>query len=509
MNKHDFYKEIMSQYTFDESKIRRNAKRASSASFFTRNSKWMPLTSAAAVFMIMTVVIFGFVLNSNTPPQLDEQERINNDLLIEALILSGEFSPEQIESYREMTNDELRSFIEQADIESSTVQEDIESPSGSIVAPSIDIPVDIVIVIDPDDPNDLTQPIDSTPVIDPVLNNDDTDVITQPVTEDDNPIEDDKPVTENPETPVIDEPVVPEQIEERFIDMDMSSVASINFINGNRFVLTTGSQILLYEIMRENDGRHLITAIEGFVAVTPQIAYACRTTGTLLITGGDAFGNVTNLYIAESENGWLRQLDTSEIVQKGEEIRSALFKNGEIVMRARGAHGNTIYTASRNGGFLLRRAAESEDSFVILGFTTGGFKYAHITDGTTLTYKYNTAGFSTEEIDLGFAELSGELRFVRSNDGSNFAVITDDGVYIWNASLGVLTEEAIYTSAIRFHRHSSNIFSDDMGYWYVLNGTEINSITEGEASSVTKPRFSNTFRLFEITPTSVRFEVVS
>ncbi|MCL2108051.1 MAG: hypothetical protein FWH20_01720 [Oscillospiraceae bacterium] len=55
MNKHDFYKEIMSRYTFDEDKILKNAKRASSVSFLARSSKWLPLTTAAAVF----VAVFG------------------------------------------------------------------------------------------------------------------------------------------------------------------------------------------------------------------------------------------------------------------------------------------------------------------------------------------------------------------------------------------------------------------------------------------------------------------
>jgi len=496
MNKHDFYKEIMSQYTFDESKIRRNAKRASSASFFVRNSKWMPLTSAAAVFLTMTIVIFGFVFNNNPPPVIPHNDSNDRDLLIDTIILLGDFSPEQIESYRGMSDDELRLIIEQADSES--VNQDDEAPT--VHTQPVQPQDNIDIIIDPSDPNDLTQPIDTTPVIEAS----ETDEI--PDDPDNIPVEDDPQTGEdNPDVPVIIEPV-----EERFIDMDVSGVASINFINGNRFVLTTGSQILLFEITREEDGKHIITAIEGFVAVTPQVTYVCRTTGTLLVTGGDAFGNVTSLYMADSENGELRQLDTSAIVNASEVIRSALFRNGEIVLRARSAEGNTIYTASKNGGFLLHVAAESSDSLVILGFTSGGFKYAQVSDGTAQTFVYYTAGFYSEEINLGFPVLRGEPRFVRSGDGSNFAVISDDGAYIWNASLGELTEEIIETFTIRFHRNSASVFSDDTGNWYLLNGTEIIQISETEASErAPKARFSNTFRLFEITPYSVRFEVVN
>jgi hypothetical protein len=314
-----------------------------------------------------------------------------------------------------------------------------------------------------------------------------------------------EPMQKNPEEPI----VIPSD-DDGLLELDINNATSVNFINGNRFVITTPSQVLLYEIVTGADGNHTLTAISGFVAVNPQIIYIDNQTGSLLITGGDAFGRMTNLFLAEGGSGELRQLETAVITQNGEEIRTALYKNGEIILRTRNDSVSAIYTASRNGGFALNKVEESTGTLVILGFATDGFKYARINDGITRTFRYNTIGFNGEEIDLGFAALEGELRFMRSNDGSNFAVITDNGTFVWNASLGTLTDSAIYTTSVRFHRHSANLISDEWGNWYAVEGRELVYMTEDEVNIfVRKPVFSASYRLFEIAPATVRIEVIN
>jgi hypothetical protein len=97
---------------------------------------------------------------------------------------------------------------------------------------------------------------------------------------------------------------------------------------------------------------------------------------------------------------------------------------------------------------------------------------------------------------------------MRSNDGSNFAVITDNGTYIWNAALGVLADDAIDAYDVRFHRHSASVISDDRGNWYILQGTTLFHASEEEAEAMTrKPVFSSTYRLSELTPSSVKIAV--
>jgi hypothetical protein len=60
VDKNEFYKQLMTQYTFDSEKIRKNARRSS---FALRNTMWLPLTTAAAVFI---TVFGGYMLLNNT-----------------------------------------------------------------------------------------------------------------------------------------------------------------------------------------------------------------------------------------------------------------------------------------------------------------------------------------------------------------------------------------------------------------------------------------------------------
>ncbi|MDR2559168.1 MAG: hypothetical protein LBC86_06465 [Oscillospiraceae bacterium] len=565
MNKHDFYKEIMSQYTFDESKIRRNAKRASSASFFSQitKSKWLPLTSAAAVFAVVAAVMFGYVLNNGIapppPPPLPPTTPANtvsevvrwNAMPEQANFIEhfGLFE-EQIEMYisfaEPMTLEELDLVLESFASDDGSVQlialwhgelMGIEVPevrqfaffdgarvlaSGGLYSELNGHPAFIAVefggIIDEETfrpltmiPDDFEETAETPPVTDipeleqpnPPEEPDDPFVEILPPGGDVTPPEiEDDPV--NPEEPI----VIP--YDDGFIELDISGAVSVNFINGNRFVLTTGSQVLLYEIITDADGINTLTAISGFVTVNPQVIYIDNQTGTLLITGGDAFGRITTLFLAEGESGELRQIDTNVLVQNGEEIRTALVRNGEIILRTRNDSESAIYTAGRNGGFVLNKIEETNGTLVILGFTDNGFKYARITDGVTTIFNHSTIGFFSEEIDLGFSELEGALRFTRSNDGSNFAVITDSGTYVWNAAAGALTENSISSTSIRFHGHSANAICDEWGNWFIIQGTELINVTEEEANALArKPVFSISYRLSEINPWSVIIEIVS
>jgi hypothetical protein len=527
----------------------------------------MPLTSAAAVFAVVTVALFGFVLNNNNsvqppplPPNIDvrSQGTISEDVRIlvaqtnEDFIEAHGLSEEQIEMYitfaNPMTLEELDLVLGQLASDSNNVQivtlwhgevaMDFETQAagsaamffngarvfanGGLYSTLKDQPEFTWIefggeLIDESNFTPITIPQGELPETtsppdtnigstEPALGD---DPLAPPIEGgDDDPIEinneDPDIISTNPENPVI----VP--YEDGFIELDINGATGVNFINGNRFVLTTASQVLLYEISAGADGgQHSLTAVTGFVAVNPQVTYIDPKTGTLLIIGGDAFGRVTNLFIAESESGELIQLDTTIIAQRHEEIRTALVGGGDVILRTRGESLSKIYTASRNGGYMLHEADKTEDILVILGFTSGGFKYARITDGITTTYRYNTVGFYAEENEIGLAELEGTLRFVRSNDGTNFAVITDYGTYIWNAGIRAFTE-SIETTTVRFHRYSSSIFVDDKGTWHVIQGTEFIPVTEEDANSLAgKPDFSSSYRLFEITPAAVKIEVIA
>jgi hypothetical protein len=521
------------------------------------------MTSAAAVFAVVAAVMFGFILNNNgitpPPPPLphgstapsapDVIIRINETVNNPGFIDTHGLTEEPIEMYisfaNPMTLEELDSVLEQLASDSGDVQviklwnndvaltlEEQEASAmffngarvlanGGLYSELIDLPQFTWIELgggliddsnfspitihgnpaeiaetpspadtDPAESTDRTEPAEPTEPEAPAIDGDIDNNGEEPVV--------------NPEEPV----VIP--YDDGLLELDINNATSVNFINGNRFVLTTPSQVLLYEIIIGADDNHTLTAISGFVAVNPQVIYIDNLTGTLLITGGDAFGRITDLFLAEGESGELRQLDTAVITQNGEEIRTALYRNGEVVLRTRNDSISAIYTAGRNGGFALNKVEQTDGTLVILSFTADGFKYARINDGATRTFRYNTIGFNGEEIDLNFAALEGELRFMRSNDGSNFAVITDNGTFVWNAATGALTDSAIYTTSVRFHRHSANFISDEWGNWYAVDGAELIAMTEEEVSAeVRKPVFSASYKLSEITQSAVIIEVIS
>jgi len=481
LNKHDFYKEILSQYTFDEEKIRRNAKRASSASFFTRNSKWLPLATAAAVFLIVFV--------GHTMTDIGRGSIIDNDAHGETR--SGNFIP-------------MSSTTEPVEPVSppQTDTPPVPEPPVEVIAPTVAQPTDnppqqqppVVIgepVIDdtPDDGNDGIDTVDADdPEDSPAENPDDHDT-DPPLPPDDEIIEPDQPQTT--------------------LEITVDNGISADFINQNGLIILTRNQVLLYEITTA-DGADTHEIAQSFDTHNPKITFSDMDTGTLLIIGSDAFGRQTDLFIADGTNSELRRLDTSNVTQGLTDISYAVYNNGEIILMAQSAETYAIYVAQREGsGWFFDKVAESTDSLIVLGCTDDGFIYAQEADDSeTKIFMYNTAGFSAEEIDIGIPVEPG-FRFERSPDARNFAVITDDGAYIWIEGLYLLTDYSVNAADVKFHRYSGNIFNDGMGKWYTIHGTQIVSTTESEADALTKkPEFSSAYRLSDITPALVRIEIV-
>ena len=511
MNKHDFYKEIMSQYTFDEEKILKNAKRASSASFLARNSKWLPLVSAACLLITAVAVILPMALNDDggfvTPPPVSHTASAEDRMLYMAdIIRAGGITNEKKEIYlsfeEAMTPDELNAVLSDVASEDGSLellalwnggfvdaaQAGNTFYNGAKISAFDNLYFELyaraefsAVEFKSDMVNDSNfQPIVNTP-----------DPVNLPYPTD--PIDPIDPVDP------IDDPADPIQ---EFIELNIEGAQSVNFITENRFVVLTGSQIQLYEVTKNADNKHGIKAVTGYVAANPAIVYTDARTGTLLILGGDAFGQRTELFIAEGESGELKQLNvfgTGDII-------SAIYRNGEIVVGT----ANAIYVASRNGGYYFSVAEETEmDSLTVLGFTNGGFMYARNHFSETRIYRFNTANFISEEVDAGLWGISGEYSFVRSPNAGNFAVITNEGTYIWNASLSALSDLVPDASSVRFHRYSGNFITDGKGNWYQIQGTQLIPTTEREADELSpKQEFSSSYKILEITSSTVKIDIV-
>lgn len=583
MNKHDFYKELMSQYTFDQEKIRRNAKRASSASFLARNSKWLPLASAAAVFLI--VLVGSVVLNgrqgsfiggedgdrSRGLPSafISDQERFDAMTHMEELIISGNFEPVKANmyisfvkplTYREAETAlnlaasdtgavEIVSFFSDGWVSAETAQssgafytavkvfaakdlyiiignraefsavefDDLMNdenfqPISTTRTPDItELPVVTIPFVDDQTPPDSGNPSENPPVTGDTPNDvmnppstDNTPVITQPGTSD-SPTQTTPPLVADPPNPP-DEPAEPSE-PPTMLEIAVSSAVSADFITENRLTVLTRNQVLLYEITRS--GNRITSEIaQSFDTHNPKVTYTDMETGTLLIIGSDAFGRQTDFFIADGISGELRRLDTSNVTSGQTDISYAIYNNGEIILKAQSATTHAIYAAKRDGSsWFFERLEESEDRLIILGRTGGGFLYAQVSDnGETAIRRYNTARFNSEETDLGIT--LNNPRFERSPDAGNFAIITNDGMYIWNAAQSALIEFNAGFEHIRFHRYSGSVITDGAGRWFMLSGTDIVSTTEAAADTFAgKPSYSSAYNLREIAPMQVRIDV--
>ncbi|MCL2078016.1 MAG: hypothetical protein FWH08_06405 [Oscillospiraceae bacterium] len=583
MNKHDFYKEIMAQYTFDEEKIRRNAKRAPSTAFLMRNSKWLPLTTAAAVFV---AVFGGYMLFANPdngrfepPPTVigagaSHKDRMDDIILFEEMLLSHSSSLQGnifISFSKPLTYKEFDSILnlvasdtgyievkslwngEFVDAEVAAEQQlylgsDVFY-SGAKVWASVDgslysalserpefsaveregrvnennfeplitnaSPEDVytpATVIPPDETTAGVSNNIETPAT--VLLSDDevpdaADVEISDVTTGD---------TENPDD-VLQEDII--------LEIEAENVKFAEFISENNLVLLTKDQIMLYQVdlllAYDNDERneqadvYTCNIVKSFDAANPKVIFTDTETGTLLITATDYFGRQTRLFIVDGIKEELVELNTSNITQgfTDVEINYAFYSNGEIVLKAQNAYYQAIYLARVNDYYNFNgfeKFAESQNKLIILNHDGKGFFYVReFEDGTFRVNRHFTADNSEEELDLQGLGIGGQLKFERSPDAKNFAVITESGTYIWNNQLSALTDNTADISQVKFHRYSGNIFSDGANRYFMLYGNEIVSVTESEAEALAlaeKPVFSSSYRLYEITAETVSIEII-
>ena len=558
MDKHDFYKEIMSRYAIDEEKIRRNAKRAPSRSFVSRNAKWLPLTTAAAVF---AAVYGGYIFFSSdsgdggiiAPAHISYEERVKDMILHEKLITGGYIGESEVRnmyvSFTEsLTYKEFDSVLSLAVSDTGGVRiialwngrfTDAEtakksSPEAFYDGAKIEAPDELYLKLKEcpkfaaidiegkvNDENfepiaTAPQPAQTTvPVVivtqPPVAATSVSDISGSPAV---TTSEVSASTSWNAELTITPdettENVTDDPVEIVMLNITVDNAVSVEFISENKFILLTRNQVLLYEIIN-NDGKRSYEISSSFEAANPKITYTDFSTGSLIILGGDAYGRQTNLFLADAASGELIKLDTAVITQNfSVDISYAFYSGGGIILKAQNANYNAIYAAKKSDGYYFERLEESSDKLIILNYTGGGFMYARVSDdaesGGTRIYKYNLSSYSTEEIDLG---LSGELSFERSPDVKKFAVISNGVSYIWSTEQNALIEGRAASSPIKFHQYSGDVFTDGES-WYLLVGDGMLEITDREADQTAqKPYFSSDYRLYDISPSAVKIEVIT
>lgn len=86
MTEKEFYKELMSRYTFDHERIKRQAKRKSVKGVYSRVTAWVPTAAAAAFLIAASVFIYSNFTSQMTPmPPID-----TSTVVYQRVIKSGE-----------------------------------------------------------------------------------------------------------------------------------------------------------------------------------------------------------------------------------------------------------------------------------------------------------------------------------------------------------------------------------------------------------------------------------
>ncbi len=550
MDKKEFYKQLMSEYTFNEEKIRRNAKRKPSNSFLT--SKWMPLSAAAAVFV---TVYGGYMIL--TPLMND-----GNNVLPDTGISASGSETDQVSAYDRLTDIEFKGYLINSNklsaMENKTMYISFQYPMtynqytsilNTLVSDTGEIVTEALwngkfislesIKADNSDNNEYTAAKILAPVgfyndikdvsaffsveFDSKINDDNFEpLINEPVTTE-RPVETSTtiptetvsttapPVTEVPtdtgtkapetaSTPETSAPVNPLEI--KMLQIPAENVIDVKFINNNRFFVLTRDNIFLYEINNELG----YTELASFKSYNSRITYQSPDDSTFVILGGvDDLLRRTELFIADGVTGELVQIDTSAITADAN-IVYAYYNGSDVFIKtlASDSSYNAFYIASYDGSdFWIDKLEQFSAPTSVLHFDNKCFIYS-ITDdgGLTELYKKNYKDGSAVRLEL---DIDGAVHFVRSNYLDNFAIIMDDGTaaWIWNASTETLSDKLVAEN-LSFSSYSGDVFTDGSA-WYTLYG---NSIQVIDAEPIyEEPQFSSRFSIYEVSPEGIKIEV--
>lgn len=549
MDKREFYKELMQQYTFDEEKIRRNAKRNASG-FGSLSAKWLPVGTAAAVF----VSVFGgymlmsqfsgnnpvpesVVSDANTFSASDRlREMEKNTFLIGSNAFPNETATWYATFASKMTYPELIRRLEAEVSDTGIVQVEklylddgfvdagdyLNNHEVTFTAAKLRAPTDLydqlrAVFLMVEDNSGLTDdnfsplesdevfatqpevttalPVETTPEETTTLGQS-TPEKTESTTA---PEQTTAPESVTEETLPADETGVPGQT--LMLNIPVSNVTDVQFVSENLFVALSKSTVSFYRIDKAEDG-HTYTLVSSYECNNPRLWSVCADTGNTIIMASDSAGQRTSLFVASGATGALEQITFPENAQVAK-IVNAFTSGGKLLVLTQSSDFTSTIWVSDSGGPRKLEDYSSDKFITILTFDAVSFIFAvRDTEGTKLYDYYYAEGY-VEEMSIG---LSGQLMFARSPGHTNFAVISGEEAYIFSYATAQLSE-VMATDYIKFSDYNDAVFTDGTD-WYRLDGLELENISTTEATALSvKPRFSTTYSLFEVSAEMIRIEV--
>jgi hypothetical protein len=434
MNKREFYKELMKEYTFDSAKVRRFAKRSSAKGTRISVKRWWHIPSTVAVAAAsLAIGVFTFFYSDTGSPVVNHgvmspQERIQqaDAALINARSSIGNktvyLSFNNTMTFREMQNTldtvsdtgniiiEAVYVIDGDEFLTKQLGEVRGDSYAQIVGAKVSAPANLI--------EDLSRQHEVALVeIENDILNDETFI---PFIAELIEIPEDlfQNVTDEIDSSIDAAPPV-----EKFVNLNLSGVIEASFISDYRFTAITCNSVILYEISQDEDSADLeINPVSEFSLYNHRTKLSASGSSMLISGSTENDSRRTVLLVADSKTASLEEINISDITDSGELIFAFYDDiNGRIIIRARSADRNIIYVIHRESA-LTQTVFDSSEDAAVLAATANAIFYSV---NNTTVYKYDIlTAESTIAESLDFGET---VSFERNADLSAFAVYTNGG----------------------------------------------------------------------------------
>jgi hypothetical protein len=468
MNRRDFYKELMSEYTFDSAKVRRHAKlsciggKSGSLRKRTSNRRWwhVPATVVAAVCALAFGLRFAFY--DRSIPTVTEPFPASIDVRIG----SAQRNAAQFANLSFGTRTMFLSFNDSIPLKTMQNALDSVSDTGNIVVEAVYIlgADNSVNVISPEAAR-ASQPerVVGAKVYAPVTLIGDlqkqSEVALVEVVTDEFDEEAFVPLAvagggsasaEPGDVPPSDE--LPGTVSlETFVSFNLAGVLRADFIDDYRFTAVTADSVMLCEIYRDDDTQELQ------IRIVSDFDFG----GELLFT----------FFAAPSDES-------------------------RLVIRVRSELANTIYLMSGQD-FDAAEVVSSSEDLTILAVTESYVFYAV---NRSVIYKYDIAA----QISYELADFGRSVTFERNGDLSCFVINLgeSESARVYDAVAGVMSTSTDVPAGLMFYRNSVNVLTDGENFF----GVTLSAIADPTPVLRFLPTgsVSDLFSVSEITEQSVR-----
>lgn len=276
------------------------------------------------------------------------------------------------------------------------------------------------------------------------------------------------------------------------ITVPLENISYGTFINEEKLVIINNESVRLY-CVRESELKLETT----FYAANAKVSWSNEASSKLLITACDDRGR-TKLFFADGEFGYLTELDVSSLIKGDFELSSVISNDSATVMmiKAVSLDKSRIFYAKRNRNTMEIILAKEFEYPVSVVSCSDSKVYALLTYADESGEKIHLTAIDTaENISDEIGSFSTSAKYVRNSDLSLAVIIDGDSSFMLTPT-GVLIP--LESGNVTFSTTNDRMFMCDSKY-YLCGDEQITAITEEEAKQYfEKPNIHN-FSKYELT----------